>query len=51
MLIQLGVQLLQLVVVAVEVTTGQVLLLLVPLVDQAVEVHLGLQVPQLVHKG
>jgi hypothetical protein len=47
-LIQVGIQLLQPVVVAVEATTRQVLLLLVPLVDQAVVVHLEVQVPQLV---
>jgi hypothetical protein len=47
-LIQVGIQLFQPVVVAVEATTRQVLLLLVPLVDQAVVVHLEVQVPQLV---
>jgi hypothetical protein len=49
-LIQLGIQLLQLVVVAVEATMVQVLLLLVLVVDQAAAVHLGLQVAQLVNK-
>ena len=46
-LIQLGIQLLQLVVVEVVVTMDQVLLLLVPLVDQVVAVDLEVQVPQL----
>tara|TARA_R100000988_G_C3873811_1_gene105053 strand:- start:219 stop:419 length:201 start_codon:yes stop_codon:yes gene_type:complete len=47
-LIQVGIQLFQPVVVAVEAIMVQVLLLLVPLVDQAVAVHLEVQVPQLV---
>ncbi len=46
-LIQLGIQLLQLVVAVVEAIMVQVLLLMVPLVDQAVVVHLEVQVPQL----
>jgi hypothetical protein len=47
-LIQVGIQLLQPVVAVVEATAAVLLLWLVPLVDQAVAVHLEVQVPQLV---